>query len=101
MNDNIYDPELTDPRVSYAARYENEGRADDRVAAVSARSARAMRDGDRYLDDSARDGLRRVGAGSLRPGPNRDHDPREPRAREHSPRRYVTKNRRQPQLEAG
>jgi hypothetical protein len=101
MNDSIYDPELTDPRVSYTARYENDGRVDDRVAAVSARAARAMRDGDRYMDGSARDGLRRVTPGSLRSGPDRGHDLREPRAGEHSPRRYVTMSRRQAQLEAG
>src|SRR6266568_9620617 len=54
MTDSSYDPVLTDPRVSYATRYENEGQATGRAASVTARAARAMRDGNRHMDDTAR-----------------------------------------------
>ncbi len=40
-----YDAELTDPRVSHAAWYENNACAANREAVVAARGARAMRDG--------------------------------------------------------
>ena len=71
MKDSSYhEAEPAGPRVSYAARYENEGQAADRTAAVAARAARAMRDGDRHRDGSPRDHL----PGGSRSGP--DYMPR-------------------------
>ncbi len=97
-----YDAELTSTRVGYAARYENEGRAADREAAVAARAARAMRDGDRYMDGTARDRLPHIAHGSQWSGPDRDHDPWEPRAGEHTPRSYAAMScGRQAEPEAG
>ena len=65
MNDSsYYDAELADPRISYAGHYENDGSAGDRAAAVAARAARAMRDGNRHMDGTARErfpGIRHVG----------------------------------------
>lgn len=97
-----YDAELTHPRVGYAARYENEGPAADRQAAVAARAARAMRDGDRYMDGTARNARPRITHGSQWSGLSRDHDPWKPRADEHTPQLYAAKNgSRQTEREAG
>jgi hypothetical protein len=49
--------DLADHRVSYAAHFENDGRRAERAASVADRAARAMRDGGRYLDGSARPGM--------------------------------------------
>jgi hypothetical protein len=55
MNDGTYyEPELADPRVSYAVRFENDSHDSDRVAAVAERAVRAMRDGNRNMDGTAR-----------------------------------------------
>jgi hypothetical protein len=54
MDASIHETDLTGPRASYAARYENQGPARDRQAAVAARAAWAMRDGDRHMDGSPR-----------------------------------------------
>jgi hypothetical protein len=54
MDTSIHETDLTGPRVGYATRYENQGPADGRQAAVTARAARAMRDGDRHMDGSPR-----------------------------------------------
>ena len=90
MKDRTYEVELTDPRVSYAARYENEGHADDRAAAVAARAARAMRDGNRSMDGTARDGSQGLVPRSPRSAPDRNHNPR---ARGHPPRPFLTMKR--------
>src|SRR6266516_5939112 len=73
-----YEAEPAGPRVSYAARYENEGQAADRTAAVAARAARAMRDGDRHMAGSPRDHLpegSRSSPGSMRRSFPAGHDP--------------------------
>jgi hypothetical protein len=65
MNDSsYYDAELADPRVRYAGHYENDDGAGDRAAAVAARAARAMRDGNRHMNGTARErspGIRHAG----------------------------------------
>jgi hypothetical protein len=103
MSDTGYDPELTHPRVSYAARYENEGNTADRAASVAARAARAMRDGHRHMDGSPRDGAQRLMPGrSQRLGPDRDHRPRNHRPGRREPQPSMPTGRDcQPQPEAG
>jgi len=65
-------------------------------------AARAMRDGDRHMDGTARDRLPHSTQDSQWPGPDRDHDPWEPRANEHTPRSYAAMSRgRQAEPEAG
>ena len=54
MKDSTCEAEFHDYRVRYAVHYENDGPADIRAAVVAARAARAMRDGNRYMDGSAR-----------------------------------------------
>ncbi len=54
-----YDAELACPRVSYATHHENDGPPARRQELVASRAARAMRDGNRYMDGSPRDGLPR------------------------------------------
>jgi hypothetical protein len=49
------EPELAEqanPRVSYAMHHENDGSAAKRQQLVASRAARAMRDGNRYMDGS-------------------------------------------------
>jgi len=58
-------------------------------ATVAARAARAMRDGDRHMDGTARDRLPHITHGSQGSGPDREHDPWEPRVGEHTPRSYA------------
>ncbi len=127
MKDRIYyEAESTHPRVSYAAHYENDGHPDDRAAAVAARAARAMREGDRHMDGSPRDHLpegSRSGPDSMRRGFPAEHDPcrcglpacrsgfpdpreippaREAREADAEPFEDFTKRAsRQPELEAG
>jgi hypothetical protein len=96
-----YDAELTDPRVCYAARYENQGPATDRQASVAARAARAMRDGGRHMDGTAQHDLPRIPHSTQRPGLGRDPGPRGPRARERPPAYATMSATRQTQPEAG
>lgn len=52
--------ELADFRVRYASQQENAGPAHLRAELVASRAARAMRDANRSMDGSPRDGGRRI-----------------------------------------
>jgi hypothetical protein len=52
--------DLDDLRVHYAVEHENSGSPARRLELVTARAARAMRDGNRYMDGSPQDGLPRI-----------------------------------------